>query len=51
MVMNTLLALLAVIVVAITASMFLDDNTMSYLINKPSNVPVLDAIGSSNANL
>lgn len=52
MVMNALLGLLAVIVVAIAASMFLDDNTMSYLINKPSNVPVLDVIGStSDSNL
>ncbi len=51
MVMNDLLALLAVIVVAIAASMFLDDSVLSYFINRPSNVPVLDAIGSTNANL
>ena len=51
MVMNALLGLLAVIVVAIAASMFLDDNTLSYFINRPSNVPVLDAIGTTNANL
>jgi hypothetical protein len=48
MVMNVLLALLAVIVVAIAASMFLDDNTMSYFINRPSDVPILDTIGLTN---
>jgi hypothetical protein len=52
MVMNVLLALLAVIVVAIAASMFLDDSVLSYFINRPSNVPVLDAIGlTSDSNL
>ena len=52
MVMNALLGLLAVIVVAIAASMFLDDNVLSYFINRPSDVPVLDAIRtSSDSNL
>ena len=50
MVMNVLLALLAVIVVAIAASMFLDDNTMSYFINRPSDVPILDVIGSTSVS-
>ena len=50
MVINVLLALLAVIVVAIAVSMFLDDNTMSYFINRPSDVPVLDAIGLTSVS-
>jgi hypothetical protein len=40
MVMNTLLALFAVLVVAIAASMFLDDNTLSYL--RQSDVPIIN---------
>ena len=51
MVMNALLGLLAVIVVAIAVSMFLDDSVLSYFINRPSDVPVLDTIGPTNANL
>ena len=50
MIMNVLLALLAVIVVAIAASMFLDDNTLSYLITRPSDVPVLDIIGTADSS-
>jgi hypothetical protein len=50
MIMNVLLALLAVIVVAIAASMFLDDNTLSYLITRPSDVPVLDIIGTTDSS-
>lgn len=41
MLLNTLLALFAVIVVAIAVSMFLDDNTLSYFRNKDL-VPVLN---------
>ncbi len=40
MVMNTLLALFAVLVVAIAASMFLDDNTLSYL--RQNDVPIIN---------
>ncbi len=40
MLMNTLLALLAVIVVAIAASMFLDDSVLSYL--RQNDVPIID---------
>jgi hypothetical protein len=50
MVMNTLLALFAVIVVAIAASMFLDDNTLSYL--RQSDVPIIDTNGlTTDTNL
>jgi hypothetical protein len=40
MVMNTLLALFAVLVVAIAASMFLDDSVLSYL--RQSDVPIIN---------
>ena len=40
--LNTLLALFAVIVVAIAASMFLDDSVLSYFIRREAGVPVLN---------
>ncbi len=40
--MNTLLALFAVIVVALAASMFLDDSVLSYFIRRESGVPILN---------
>ena len=43
MVMNTLLALFAVLVVAIAASMFLDDSVLSYL--RQPDVPIINTNG------
>jgi len=40
MVMNTLLALFAVLVVTIAASMFLDDSVLSYL--RQNDVPIIN---------
>ena len=42
MLLNTLLALFAVIVVALAAAMFLDDSVLSYFIRRESDVPVLN---------
>ena len=50
MVMNTLLALFAVLVVAIAASMFLDDSVLSYL--RQPDVPIINTNGlTSGTNL
>jgi len=51
MMLNVLLALLAVIVVAIATSMFLDDRVLSYLVRRETGVPVLNPIDlTSNAD-
>ncbi len=42
MLLNSLLGLLAVVVVAIAAAMFLDDSMLSYFIRRESDVPVLN---------